>query len=68
MVKFCVKISVQKLRLRKVQDKHMRKTLTTVILSVNEESRLSSQNTGFFANDQNDENNACNMQFYKKGI
>ena len=68
MVKFCVKTLTLKLQLRKVQDNQMRKISTTVILSANEESMLSNQNTGFFACAQNDENNACHMQLFKKGF
>ena len=68
MVKFCVKILVQPLLLKKVQGNQMRKTLPTVVLSASEESKPSNQNTGFFASAQNEENSSCHMQLFKKGF
>ena len=68
MVKFCVKILAIKLQLRKVQGKKMRKILPIVTLTAYEESKPSNQNIGFFTNAQNDENNACHMQLFKKGF
>ena len=59
---------MQKLLLRKVQGNQMHKTLPTVILSANEESKPSNQNTRFFTNAQNDENNACHMQMFTEGF
>ena len=46
----------------------MRKILPIVTLTANEESMLSNQNTGFFANAQNDENKSCNTPSFKKEL